>query len=104
MYETRRPLIGISIIFSLGVLLGKCSHIAYSTLLFTTCFFFVLAFFCNAKPRSFFIFLIIFGLGCMRVVSTIPDSQSQIFEDIFDRPVQIQGKVFDEPFFILFLI
>ena len=71
---------------------------------FTTCFFFVLAFFCNAKPRSFFIFLIIFGLGCMRVVSTIPDSQSQIFEDIFDRPVQIQGKVLDEPFFILFLI
>ena len=91
MYETRRPLIGISIIFSLGVLLGKCSHIAYSTLLFTTCFFFVLAFFCNAKPRSFFIFLIIF----VRLYEILyySDSQSQIFEDIFDRPVQIQGKV-----------
>lgn len=102
MHEVRRPLIGVSLVVSAGILWGKYSQLPYAEFLFFMPLVFVLAWLSTGKFKSFFIFLLLFGLGVLRVISIFPNEEYQLPENIIDRQVQLQVKVLDEPYFYSF--
>ena len=70
MYEVRRPLIGVSLVVSAGILWGKYSQPPDAGFLFFMLPIFALAWLCIGKYKSFFIFILLFGLGVLRVISS----------------------------------
>ena len=102
MYEVRRPLIGVSLVVSAGILWGKYSQPRDAGFLFFMLPIFALAWLCIGKYKSFFIFILLFGLGVLRVISSFPDGENQIPKNILDRQVHFRGRVLNEPYFYSF--
>lgn len=102
MHEVRRPLIGVSLVVSAGILWGKYSQPPDAGFLFFMLPIFALAWLCIGKYKSFFIFILLFGLGVLRVISSFPDGENQIPKNILDRQVHFRGRVLNEPYFYSF--